>query len=381
MTPRQQQTMNPMPQPVRMYKVIAVSFLVVALAIFGVIILLSAKRATITIETKAEPVLVSGIFTVGGTLTGDDHLVGMVTTTIVDVEQTFIPTGSKSTPGVATGRATIHNTTGQAQTLIATTRLLSTEGVLFRMKKTTLIPASGTAEVDIYADVPGASGDVSSTRFSIPGLPLSKQTVIYADSSQPTVGGLVSTGAVQASDIEAATTAIRANLLSQGKQLLAAAFADKQATVTLSNEAIIPNATVGTVSSGFMVKGSATVVAIIYDATVLETAGKALLLKRQVSGADFITPSHDMPTATFESYDEAAGTAKIKVFHSGIATMNPESQAIARTVFFGKSADEVRRYVLSLDRVRGVDVSFSPSWVDTVPSMSEHVKVIVKQVE
>lgn len=379
MTPRQIETMNPMPQPVRMYKVIAVSFLALAIIIFGVIIVLSAKRATITIETKAEPVLVSGVFTVGGN--GPDHIAGIVTTTLVSTDMLVVPTGATLSPGIATGRATIHNTTDQNQTLIATTRLLSTEGVLFRMKKTTAIPARGTAVVDIYADAAGASGNVSSTRFSIPGLPVVKQAQIYADSDTGTTGGLVSSGTVQKSDIDTATASVRTALLEQGKQLIAAAFTDKQAAFTLSDESITADPLPASGASQVTVHGKALLVAVLYDANDLTAAAKTLLSKRQVAGADLMTPSHDAPTASIDSFDAATDAAKLKIFYSGIATMNPESQALAKSVFFGKSADEVRRYVLSLDRVHGVDVTFSPSWVDTVPSMSDHVTVVVKQVQ
>jgi hypothetical protein len=282
---------------------------------------------------------------------------------------------------VATGQAILHNNTDQDQTLIINTRLLSTEGVLFRMKKSTMIPAHGTARVEIYADVPGATGNVSSTRFSIPGLPLAKQAVIFADSESPTTGGVVSVGAVQKSDIDAATEAVRTALLDRGKDVLMSGGAARQGVFALQQESIVSDVTVGTEVGQFVVRGTATVVAALYDVGALEAAATSLLTKRQVAGADILTPSHDAPTATVDATSLTANTVKITLFHSGIATLNPESKALVKSVFFGKTSDEVRRYVLSLDRVKNVSVTFSPSWVTTVPSVDDHVKVIVKQVQ
>jgi len=50
-------------------------------------------------------------------------------------------------------------------------------------------------------------------------------------------------------------------------------------------------------------------------------------------------------------------------------------------MFFGKSKDEVRRYLLKLDHVRSVDIKFKPAWIRTVPHVGEHIEIIVKEVQ
>ena len=61
--------------------------------------------------------------------------------------------------------------------------------------------------------------------------------------------------------------------------------------------------------------------------------------------------------------------------------LNPESKQLDKSMFFGKTKDEVRRYLLKLDHVRSVDIKFSPGWIRTVPYVNEHVEVMVKEVQ
>ncbi len=82
-----------------------------------------------------------------------------------------------------------------------------------------------------------------------------------------------------------------------------------------------------------------------------------------------------------ESYNASSTAAVVNVFGSGLVTLNPESKLLAKTVFFGKSRDEVRRYLLSLDYVNGVEVKFSPAWMLSVPSIAENVSVIIKNIQ
>src|SRR3989338_991441 len=55
-------------------------------------------------------------------------------------EDVFIPTGSTVLAGKAGGVVTLHNDTARAQPLVATTRLLSTGGILFRIKEAVNVP-------------------------------------------------------------------------------------------------------------------------------------------------------------------------------------------------------------------------------------------------
>ncbi len=69
------------------------------------------------------------------------------------------------------------------------------------------------------------------------------------------------------------------------------------------------------------------------------------------------------------------------MFSDGVVTLNPESKQLDKTVFFGKSAVEIRRYLLPIQHIQNVDIEFRPVWMRTVPPIADHVNVIIKEVE
>lgn len=111
-------------------------------------------------------------------------------------EKTFSVTEGEIIEKKAAGTATIINNSGLSATLVANTRLLSEGGVLFRTEKAVNLPANGNVEVEIYADEPGEEGEIAPTTFTIPGLSSARQDLIYAESSEPTTGGVEVKGVI-----------------------------------------------------------------------------------------------------------------------------------------------------------------------------------------
>ncbi|MFA5986891.1 MAG: hypothetical protein WC819_06115 [Parcubacteria group bacterium] len=96
----------------------------------------------------------------------------------------------------AQGTITIYNAyDDQPQQLVASTRFLSSDGILFRLVKTTTVPgmkegSPGTVEALVMADKAGTEGNVGPTRFSIPGFSSGpKKEKFYAISDHAMTGG------------------------------------------------------------------------------------------------------------------------------------------------------------------------------------------------
>lgn len=128
--------------------------------------------------------------------------------------QNFTATEKKAVDGVAGGKLTITNDSGADQALIATTRFLSESGVLFRLKNGATIPAGSSVEAEVYADEPGAAGDIGPAKFTIPGLSPAYQKLIYAESKLPMSGGNGEQIFVSQDDIDRAKTKL-VSVLSQ----------------------------------------------------------------------------------------------------------------------------------------------------------------------
>lgn len=93
--------------------------------------------------------------------------------------------------GRAAGSLEIRNASNQEVTLIANTRLLSSDGLLFRLDKEVTIAQNSSAEARVYADEEGAAGDLAPTTFSIPGLEAELRPLVTGLNRQSFSGGLV----------------------------------------------------------------------------------------------------------------------------------------------------------------------------------------------
>ena len=363
-------------QPVRFYKIVAITFLILTLVLFGVIIFMSSKRAVVTIVTKNDVVDISTRIKIGSVEKGAD-ISGTSTTTMITYKDAFSPTGSKQEEGIATGFVTLHNDSNSSQPLVATTRLLTDDDVLFRLKDRVVVPANGEIRAEVYADEKGVEGDVlPQEKFIIPGLNASRQKEIYASSDESMSGGLAQVGVLSSDDLRKAEKELEEKLLEEGMTL----FADDTAIVTIIQKTIESDTDVGEEVAKFTLTGKATIVATLYDVDELNEWATKALKKREISDDEIVHPSDTEPTVTFDEYDAVDGIAIVQVFQDGLATLNPESPTLQKNMFLGKTKDEVRHYLLPLDHVHEVDVEFSPAWIRKVPFISEHVTVVVKEV-
>lgn len=137
------------------------------------------------IPATEEPI--TKTFTVN-TVPAEGELPGRILETTFDVQVTPKISGTV-VDRPATGKVTLTNETDITQTFVATTRLLSADGVLFRLKDATTVPTKGQTEAEVYADVAGVEGEIAPTKFTIPGLSADLQTVIYAESTEKMSGG------------------------------------------------------------------------------------------------------------------------------------------------------------------------------------------------
>src|SRR3989338_1558315 len=159
--------------PIRFYRTIAISFLLITLALLGVIIFFTSKKATILVLASDGSKQVAINLEVGGGRQeggASNRMSGLVTTTLFSRSEKYYPTGTKTISGIAGGEVVIYNKSNTAQPLVKTTRLLVANGALFRLSDRVLVPANGQVTAEVYADQSGSASDISPSRFSIPGL-------------------------------------------------------------------------------------------------------------------------------------------------------------------------------------------------------------------
>lgn len=142
-----------------------------------------------------------------------------------ELTQLFRASGKKFKQEKARGAIRVYNENSpESQTLVANTRFISEDGLVFRLQTTASIPAKGFFDVQVVAADSGSEYNIGPSKFSLPGLvgsPL--YTKIYGESFQEMSGGIEQEVAVVTEeDIAAAKDQLAETLKAQAtKSLLA----------------------------------------------------------------------------------------------------------------------------------------------------------------
>ena len=174
-----------------LYRRIALGFSLVSLLALGGILAMATQEATITVKATRQPISTTLSVNIQNTVSKKAAapsgasvpvLNGTVATISHTAEQAFKASLGEVAGGTSSGMVSIINNFSKNQPLVARTRLLSKEGVLFRIAKGVTVPAKGSVQVAVYADKEGPTGDISPSTFTIPGLWTGLQDKIYAKS-------------------------------------------------------------------------------------------------------------------------------------------------------------------------------------------------------
>ncbi len=367
--------------PVRFYRTIAVTFLIVTLVLLGVIIFFTSKKATIVIVAKTDNKNINLDIGVANQKTGDLSIAGIVTTTKFHLSQKYSPTGNKTTDGVATGEVTLFNETNAPQTLVKTTRLLTSAGALFRLSDRVTVPAKGQVQASVYADQLGASGNIAPSKFTIPGLAEDKQKVIFASSDKDMSGGIKTIGVLSADDLKSA----KADYANKVKQTVEESLEDAgsfgQKLIFVPDNNVMVDKQIGEEITEFNLSGTSTVVIVYYNKDDLKSILAKEVLSRVDASTEKVLSVSKEPQVTLGSYDIEKHKGQLSVYQDVLVTLDVNGEKLMVNNFFGKKKDEIERYVFGLGHVVGVDVKFSPGWMRSAPSVAEKVQVVVKNVE
>lgn len=309
-----------------------------------------------------------------------------------DLTEDFDSTGSKEGGSKAAGQVVIYNEFSSAdQPLVATTRLETSDGKIFRITKNVVVPGSATVggetkpgaiEADVIADQPGDGYNIGPTDFRITGFKdtPAKFDKFYAKSAKPMTGG--SSGAaklVTAPDIASAKETIAAD----GKK---AAIADLKGALPAGRKIFDDAVQVEVISTTSADNAGAEKEKFSVTAKVKATAisfqeadvKKMLQDSLKQSGALSSEISFDQPinyiladsnilqkTLKFQAKTDAKTAAGVDLenFKKGI---------------LGKTAEDAQTYAKNFPAIQQMDVSFWPFFVNRIPTNEGRVVVEVK---
>ena len=366
--------------PVKIYKVIALSFLFVTIVLLGAVIFITSKKVTITVLAKQDPETVS--FTVKtGSDRKDDTISGKMQISEFAYSAEFSPTGNSQVEDVARGKVKIFSKLLNQITLVKTTRLQTPEGLIFRLSNAVNVPGGGEVTAEVYADKKGASYDIEAAKFIIPGLPPEKQKLVYAESSEKMVGGLRTFGVLTADDIEGAKNGYRQKLLEAYSKTLPEIEPGFERAFMVTDGSVESDKSVGEAVNSFRIFGTSTVVVAEYSKEDLSALVNREASAKIDSKSERYLSLTSEPKVSVQSFNATEGSAILTVRQEVAVTLDANSDKLSPDNFFGKKKDEIERYVMALDHVAGVDVKFTPSWVNTAPASADRVSVILKNIK
>lgn len=366
----------------------------------SVILYLVVPRAEIKVFPKYESREISFNFSGSVKLSEPDQGAKIIPARIIEDEETlsesFAATGrGASSGGKARGKVVIFNNYSSAsQPLIATTRLLSREGKLFRLVKGVTVPGMtqvggetkpGAIEAEVIADEAGEGFNIAPSRFSIPGFEGGpKYDKFYAQSEKPMAGG--GSGANQdvslsQEDINGAKQKIENSLKEKVSKKLVSGLKDKEIIIPGSEEIVIPESTpvgrVGDLKENFEYQARAKARAFAISEQQLKN-----LIGGQIKGQ-----SNELSNLALKSMDVEYRQADAN-FDEGLVAVKTEAEALylpsfdleaLKNSFLGKNENQIREILKSHSEVDRVEINFWPTFVSSrVPPFGRQVKVMLE---
>lgn len=368
--------------PILLYKRIALTFAIVVAVLLIVVLYLSTMQSVIRVTAIPKDVLIDFLIRTTTIATTDTEVQGEVKSGTLQKIKTFTPSGTKQTEveDRATGRVSIYNEMSSAQPLVATTRFLTQDGILFRLKNGVTVPTKGSIEAEVYADQKGASGNIQPTTFTIPGLSEAKQKLVYAKSTEPFTGGVKYKTVLSQEEIDEAVESLKVELLEDAKSMLRAQSSTTYSGEAFSVEEVEKNisAKSGDEVASFDVTLKIYVEAVFYDADALSKIIERKLYDGIGQGQEFVDLGDSERKIIVEQVNLQQGVARLHVTQTGRAVVSRVSEALDVGRFVGMSEAEVKRLLVEEGIATSVDVQFFPFWVRTVPRLKDHIYIEVQ---
>jgi hypothetical protein len=364
-------------------------FVVAFLALL--VLYISFSKLTINIVPKGEALNESLLLKVSSATSSPDSLVdprealsGEVEEIPIVVEKTFSASGEEFASETISGRVKIINNYNKNQALVATTRILSPDNKLFRIKDAVNVPAGGEVWADIYVEKPSRDLAINPTTFTIPGLWAGLQDKIYAKSETAFVFAEDNTKYVKASDISLAekeigdefSTKMTAEIETARKAANVDGRSEKVA-VYLPEQAmsISDGAKIDDRVASFSAKASGTVRVVFFSKAEVEKLALNKLNLLIPDGKKLLEFDPNNIVYSFESYDEESGAATIKVTFSGKMVLKGGEEVFDKASLVNLNSEQIKTYLRDQPDVNSFELKFYPSFVKRAPRLVDRIQI------
>lgn len=378
----------PMPKKkkpiLQLYRRIAIGFGSLVFILLFLVFYFTLARTEIILTVREEPLISNFSVTVQKESIGLDVIAGKILEATAAESARFPTSGALKTTKEVTGQVVIINNYGRNQPLVAKTRLLSPEGILFRLKQRVEVPAKGQAEVEVYADNPEEGANLGPTHFTIPGLWTGLQDLIYAESKEPMSGLAEEKKVMSSDDLEKARGTLKNNLLKKILEEFNNNLADGEAAIeqTISQEILEEKKSLAAGEEGeeftLELKIKATGVALNQEELVNKAQEK--LAEILPIGQQLLSLQFDDISVITEKMDFAQQQANLRITVSGKMALGPDNQILDKTKLVGLSKEQAKNYFAQFPAITDAAIKLAPPWANRLPPFADRIEIkIIKQ--
>lgn len=369
---------------ITVYRKIAYSFIILTVMLLAAIFYFSFIKVTITVLPKQEAInsnLIVDIFdkdkgtAAGGAVTGE------VKQAEIEQSKIYSSSGVETVGEEVTGEITVINNYGRSQQLVATTRFLSPDNKLFRLKNTITVPAGGRVEADVYADEISPEMAIAATRFTIPGLWAGLQDKIYGESKEPMEYSQQVKKHIQQADIETAVKDLRESLLEKAKNEIGESYKDySQVIYDIDDNSISREVggKVGEEKDEFSVTMKTKVIIVAFNEDDIFKLAEQKLNSILSDDKKLIEFGKDNISYGLNNYNINQGSAALNVSFSGKITAREGANIVERDKILGLSRQQLDAYLKNTPEIADYEVQFYPSFINKVPNLADRIEIEIK---
>ncbi len=303
----------------------------------------------------------------------------------------YAATGKSSTSGKkAQGVIVLYNEfDNQPQTLVATTRVQTEDGKIFRLLKTVVIPGlsviggqskPGAISVEVIADQPGADYNLQASDFKIPGFQGSpKYTKFYAKSSVAFTGGTTdgdASAGISQNDLDSAKQKTELALKEKVAEIIKGQLQVGEVALLEAEKVTLDkssaNAKVGDVAQAFDYTVTAKVQALVFAQTDIE---KLIEKTTQFSEQpkDAVKNIKSLEYVSVEpSFEDNALVLKV---HGEIEVTPKVDLELFKREALGKNESELLMILKKYQNIENANLLFSPTFITRIPQFPNRVSI------
>lgn len=364
---------------VRIFKTIALPFIVGSALVLLFIINISTSRAIITVDPKPEERLLDTSITINTSATPTPETIqGILFKKAITKTRNADAKKVRLEKGIARGTITIHNDAPVSQLLVATTRFLTPDGKLYRLEDRTVVPGRGTVDAEIYADQEGPEFNIEPTTFTVPGLSEARQKLVYGKTSSNITGGLAEIKQVTQEDIDREQELLRqeieAEIADALKQEIRAPYGFWPEAIEYRQTGSSSNASAGDEVASFEL--SMTIEGILISARTEDITSHIAQTMKQASPEGYAPLSSEPRDVALEIVDFSPTSDNHQLnitFFITLARIYDDS--FDKKILAGMNEEEVATYLGRVFQAENVEVELKPFWIDTIPRIPENIEI------